>query len=172
MVDGNSSNTQGGQTGSTRVFVSPFVYDASETESTYVHIYVDDIHPMDHMRSVVSVTIETVVHALSNAIIGDADLESNPETNPNDYYYKDPNNPVVQIKSRATVLLKCIIAELNGLYIDGIGYLQFNVNFAFEGEKRKGYATLSLFNDRSFFGHKIQFNVPISGISENPADSF
>lgn len=172
MVDGNSANTQGGQTGNTRLFVSPFVYDASETESTYVHIYVDDIHPIDHMRSNVSVTVETVVHALSNAIIGDADLESNPNTNPNDYYYADPNNPAVQIKSRATVLLKCIIGELNGLFLDGIGYLQFNTNFAFEGEKQKGYATLSLFNDRAYFGHKIQFNMAISGISSNPADSF
>ena len=172
MVDGNSSNVQGGQTGTTRLFVSPFVYDASETESTYVHIYVDDIHPADQMRSVISVTVETVVHALSNAIIGDADLESNPDTNPNDYYYKDLNDPAVQIKSRATVLLKCIISELNGLYIDGIGYLQFNVNFAFEGEKRRGYATLSLFNDRAYFGHKIQFNLPMAGISDNPAVSF
>ena len=172
LVDGNSSNATGGQTGETRLFVSPYVYDASEVQNTYIHLYVDDIHPVNAMQSVISVTVETVIHPGNNAIIGDADLESNPQTNPNDYFYADPDNPAVQIKSRATVLLKCIISELNGLYIDGVGYLNFNTNFAFEGEKQKGYATLSLFNGRAYFGHTIQFNVVFSGVSGNPADSF
>ena len=175
LVDGMGSNANqtGGQTGATRLFFSPFVDDAWVDECSSVYIYVDDIYPVDHMRAVVSVLVETVIHSKINAILNDADEISNPEeTNPNDYYYKDNVNPAVIWKSRASVLLKCLLAELNGLYIDGVGYLAFNTDKSIDGDSIKGKATLSLFNRRSFFGHQIRFNVVMSGMSDNPEEGF
>ena len=155
------------------MFFSPFVDDAWSDECCSVYIYVDDIYPIDHMRAIVSVLVETVIHSKINAVLSAADEISDPEgTNPNDYFYKDSKNAVVEWKSRASVLLKCLLAELNGLYLDGIGYLTFNTEKNIEGDQTKGKATLSLFNRRSFFGHQIRFNVAMSGISDNPEEGF
>lgn len=173
LVDGFGTNPTGGQTGAVRLFFSPFVDDAWVDECSSVYIYVDDVYPIDHMRSTVSVLVETVIHSKINVLFGDADEIANPEgTNPNDYFYKDGETPAVQLKSRASVLLKCLLAELNGLYLDGIGYLAFNTDKSIDGDKVKGKATLSLFNRRSFFGHQIRFNVTMSGVSENPEEGF
>lgn len=173
LVDGFGTNPTGGQTGTIRVFFSPFVDDAWVAECASVYIYVDDIYPVDHLRSTISVSAETVIHSKVNILFGDADLVSNPDgTNPNDYYYKDDESPAVVYKSRATVLLKCILAELNGLYIDGIGYLGFMSQRPIEGDRVQGKATLSLFNNRSFFGHSIRFNVSMSGVSDDPEGGF
>ena len=174
LVEGYGSNPTGGQTGTTRLFLSPFSDDAWSQECSSVYMYVDDLYPIDHMRANLVVTVETVTHIKANVLYGDADTESNPDTNPNDYYYADPENPTVRFKSRTSVLLKCILAELNGLYLDGIGYLQFNINNAMTGlgSKIEGNAKMTVYNRRSYFGHKINFNMAISGISSNPAQSF
>lgn len=168
LIDGYSTNVLGGQTDSTRVFFSPFVDDAWNKESSSAYIYVKDITPIDHTRATLSVAVETVIHAKINAILGDADELSNKEnTNPNDYYYTDPDNPTVVSKSRATVLLKCILAELNGLYIDGIGYLQFDCKQKEDPNTDANRATSSVFNRRSFFGHIVKFELDMSGVSGN-----
>jgi len=135
------------------------------------------------MRSIVSVGVETVIHAkinfLSNGPATNCDAGDPEQANPakelinaNDYYYKNEENPAVRFKSRATVLLKCLLAELNGLYIDGVGYLGFIASKPNEGDAIKSKATLSLFNNRSFFGHRIGFNVTMSGISDDPEGGF
>lgn len=174
LIEGYGSNPTGGQTGTTRLFFSPFTDDAWNQECSSVYMYIDDLYPIDHMRASLVLTIETVTHIKVNALYGDADLQANPETNPNDYYYKDLENPTVRFKTRASVLLKCILAELNGLYLDGIGYLQFNINNNMPGlgSKIEGNAKMTVYNRRSYFGHKINFNMAISGISSNPAQSF
>jgi len=174
ITQGFGSSPTGGQTGSLRLFLQPFCNDAWAEECSSVYIYVDDLYPIDHMRANVIVSVETVTHINADVVYGDADLESNPETNPNDYYYTDLENPTVRFKSRTSVLLKCILAELNGLYLDGIGYLQFNINNAMTGlgSKIEGNAKMTVYNRRSYFGHKINFNMAISGISSNPAQSF
>lgn len=155
-----------------RLFFSPFKDDAETDQCSSVYIYVDNIYPIDQTRSTVSITVETATHVKISVVSTDADMISHPNTtNPNDYYYTtkdltDPDaTPAVLLKSRATLLLKCILAELNGLYLDGIGYLQFNTNKSIEGDSIKSKAEMSLFNRRSFFGHRIRFNVGISGIS-------
>ena len=166
LVDGYEGEPLSHLTDSVRLFLSPFVDESWTKESSSVYIFVDDIYPIDQGRAVVSVTVETVIHSKINVIYGDADMLANPEgTNPNDYYYKDDVNPTVRLKSRASVLLECLLGELNGLYIDGIGYLQFNNNKTLNGGTVNGKAKLTLFNNRSFFGHSIQFNVAMSGVS-------
>lgn len=173
LIDGTVNNTKLNanneeQDIKTRLFFSPFIDDAWTAQASSVYIYVDNIYPIDQNRSDISLTVETVTHAKISTLYTDADLLSNPDdTNPNDYFYEDENNPTVMYKSRATVLLKCILAELNGLYIDGIGYLQFNTNKSIDGDRIQSKAELNLFNRRSFFGHSIKFNVTMSGDSDS-----
>ena len=92
-------------------------------------------------------------------------------TNPNDYYESD-TAPVVQYKSRESVLLKCVLAELNGLFIDGVGYVQFNTHKLIEGRNIGSQAAMSVYDGRSFYGHRILFNIPMSGMSETPDFGF
>lgn len=172
LVEGTADNPTGGITDSTRLFLSPFVDDAWIKQSSSVYIFVDDVYPIDHTRANISVTVETVIHSRINVVYGDADFIANPQTNPNDYYYTDSDTPTVKYKSRASVLLKCILAELNGLYLDGIGYLQFTTDQTLDNSKVRGKATLSLFNGRSFFGHSIKFNLGISGVSDDGDGGF
>ena len=151
--------------------MSPFVDDAWEIQISSVYIFVDDVFPIDLAKAKVSLTIETVIHSKLNNIAGNSwsptetDKDGN---NPNDFYYKDDTEIVVERKSRATTLLKCILAELNGLYIDGVGYLEFTPVTNKTAEK--GQARLSLFNRRSFFGHSVQMLVNMSGVSDSAED--
>ena len=98
---------------SKRVFFSPFVDDAWQVQCSSLYIYVENVLPIDHLRSTVGITIETVTHSKISAINGDGDEFLYPLANPNDSDGKD--NVVVAFKNRATVLLKCILAEFNGL---------------------------------------------------------
>lgn len=161
-------NNDNGEPTTKRVFFAPFVDDAWEVQCSSVYIYLEGIVPVDHLRAIVGVTVETVVHSKISVLAGDGDPDAsiNPEwVNPNDS--DSQGSIVVPFKSRETVLLKCVLAELNGMYIDGIGYLQlatFNV-----GEKVRGMVDMPLFNNRSFYGHSTCFRMEISGFSDNPA---
>ena len=144
-----------------RVFLSPFVDDAWAVECSSLYIFVDKIKPIDHTRAAIYVTVETVTHSKISVINGDGDSDLNPDANPND---SDINNEViVDIKNRETVLVKSLLAELNGLYLDGIGYLQMN---KLENDV-SGDVSMPLFNSRSYYGHRINFVVEMSGISES-----
>ena len=121
---------------------------------------------MNGSEALVGVTVDTSVYTKIGVIAGDGDKDSseNPEwVNPNES--NEQGSIVVPIKSRATVLLKCILAELNGLYIDGIGYLQFDCKQKEDPNADANRATSSIFNRRSFFGHIIKFELDVSGIS-------
>ena len=160
-------NNDNGETTTKRVFFAPFVDDAWEVQCSSVYIFIEDITPIDHTRAVVGVAIETIVHSKISAIAGDGDPESSPRpdtVNPNDS--DSQGSIVVPFKSRESVLLKCVLAELNGLYIDGVGYLVLD-NFDARGEKVRGKATMPLFNNRSFYGHSVKFLTEISGVSDD-----
>ena len=120
----------------------------------------EQIVPQDHLKAAIGVTIETVVHAKIAAVRGDGDPSLNKEANPNDS--DSEGNIVVAFKNRATVLLKSILAELNGLYIDGIGYLQFNTKLSL-----KSKTEMPLFNNRSYYGHATMFGMMLSGVSDS-----
>ena len=149
---------------SKRVFFSPFVDDAWQEQCSSLYIYVETVLPIDHLRSTVGVTIETVTHSKISAIHGDGDQFLYPLANPNDSDGKD--NVVVAFKNRATVLLKCILAEFNGLYLDGAGYLQFNMRMPL-----KCKATMPLYNRRSYYGHSISFACAMSNDSSGESMS-
>ena len=143
-----------------RVFFQPFIDDAWQEQCCSVYIYVEDIYPFDHLKSNVNVTVETVVHSKICAIAGDGDPALNPEANPNDS--DEQGNIVVAFKNRATVLLKCILAELNGLYLDGIGYLQFNSK-----DGLRGRTQMPMWINHNYYGHATTFSMALSGISSS-----
>lgn len=149
-----------GEITSKRVFFQPFVNDAWQEQCCSVYIFVSDIYPFDHTRSNVNVTVETVVHSKICAIAGDGDPLLNKEANPNDS--DEQGNIVVAYKNRATVLLKCILAELNGLYLDGIGYLQFNSK-----DGLRGRTQMPLWINHAYYGHATTFAMALSGISDS-----
>lgn len=150
-----------------RVFLYPFADDAWTVEATSIYIYVNKIEPINRFQSNVDIVIETVTHADIGIVATEADTISNPEeTNPNDYIYSDDVNPYVEYKSRITVLLKSLIAALNGTGIDGIGTLQFTR--AARGLETNGNAEMNMYNRKSFFGHTIHFNAPMANVSDSP----
>lgn len=153
-----------------RVFLSPFMDDAWEVQCSSVYIFTERIKPIDPMKAVIGITVETVTHSKISVISGDGDPDLN-ETkvdkngnitrfgaNPNDT--DNQGSIVVPVKNRETVLVKSLLAELNGLYLDGIGYLDFA-----PGEQVPSEVRMPLFNNRSFYGHTIQFRVELSGVS-------
>jgi len=154
-----------GEMTSKRIFFQPFVNDAWQEQCCSLYIYVSRIYPFDHTRAQIGITVETVVHSKICAIAGDGDPDLNPEANPNDS--DDKGNIVVVFKNRATVLLKCILALLNGLYIDGIGYVQFNArNGVFSKVEMPQWI------NRSYYGHATTFSVAMSGFSDTPDKGF
>ena len=145
---------------SKRVFFQPFTDDAWQEQCCSVYIFVSDIYPLNHEQSNVSITVETVVHSSICAIAGDGDKILNPEANPNDSDLQ--GNVIVAFKNRATVLLKCVLAELNGLYLDGTGYLQFNAQNGLPGKVQ-----MPLWINHSYYGHATTFSMALSGISSS-----
>lgn len=151
--------TNNGEATKFRVFMTPFVDDAWEQQSSHLHIYVYGINPMSHLTGKVHVCFECIIHNKISNIYGDAS-EYNPQTNPVEL---DSNgNPVTLYKSRATEMLKDIIASLNGEMINGIGVLQFN-------EELSPYDTAkaALWNSKNFFGYRVIMSTLLSGVSED-----
>ena len=152
----------GNQTGK-RLFLQPFVDDAWSEQCSSVYIYVERLSPIDQTRANIIVTVEAVVHAKISVVAGDGDQAINPKANPNDSDKPgEQGNIVVTMKNRATVLLKSIIAELNSLYLDGIGYFIIDKNL----DSETG-AKMSLWNRRSYYGYTIKFGTVMSGVSDD-----
>ena len=161
-------NNDNGEPTKKRVFFAPYIDDAQEVQCSSVYIYIDSIVPVDQTRAVVGVTIDTITHTKISAISGDGDPDSaeKPEwVNPNET--DEQGSIVVPFKSRETVLVKCILAELNGLYLDGIGYLLFDNNKDSKGSILAKASVEMPFYHKSVYGHKIHFKVEISGVSDD-----
>lgn len=142
-----------------RVFLSPFIDDAWTEQCSSVYIFVENLYPTNHMQSVVEVTVETITHSKIAVCYPEAD-ELGKHANPNDF--NEDNELFIMRKNRETMLLKCVLAELNGLYLDGIGYLQLNAQGGLPGK-----VEMPLFNNRSFYGHAITFSINMGNLSED-----
>jgi hypothetical protein len=69
---------------------------------------------------------------------------------------------LVIYKNRATVLLKYLLSEFNGLYLGGVGYLQFNRQLnSFIGSNQ------SVWNNRSYYGHTTTFGMMVGNDSDD-----
>lgn len=153
-----------GQTTDKRVFFAPFVDDAWQEQCSSIYIYVDQIYPVTQGNAVVGVKVEIVVHSKISTINGDGDPDLNPKANPAD---SEEGNVVVAFKNRATVLLKSVLAELNGLTLDGIGFLQFNTRLFSDSQVK-----CNLWNNKTFWGYTITFGINMSGLADNPNHSY
>ena len=141
-----------------RIFMGPFVDDAYEEQCSLLHIYVYGLNPMNRMTSKVHVCFECIVHNKISNIFGDAS-EYNPQTNPVEL--DSSGETITPYKSRATEMLKDVVAALNGQMVNGIGTLQFN-----ESLSPYDAAKASLWNAKSFFGYRIIMTTILSGVSE------
>jgi hypothetical protein len=151
-TDGN------GLTTTKKIYVAPFTDDAFDQQSSFICIYFAGAKFPNAGVAIAEIAVETVVHSKIQSINGDGNLKQNPAANPNDSTV-DGQLIVVQ-KNRATVLARDVMAVLNGIYIDGIGYLMLNQKL-----DAKCTSEQSLFNNRYFFGHRTYFAVQMSGVS-------
>lgn len=142
-----------------RVFMMPYVDDAWEEQAARLDIFVSGITPKNHVISTVNVTFEILVHNKINNIIGDADGESS-LTNPTEL---DSNGDIIiPYKSRATLLLKSVLAEFNGTHVEGIGQLQHNITMNSSSQTLR-----KVWNNRAYFGYEITLSTLLSGVSES-----
>ena len=144
-----------------KVFMAPFLDDAWTEQSARLDVYVSDIDPTNHVIGNVGVTCEIVVHNKINNIYGDAE-EGNENTIPTEL--DDDGNMIIPSKSRATTMLKCLVAALNGLTVEGVGVLQLNSTINMRSNARS-----YVWNNRSYFGFAVTFYTVMGQSSENPS---
>lgn len=148
-----------------RVFMSPYIDDAFVVQCSHLHVYIESVIPQNQVLSTVNIAVESIVHNKISNIYGDATL---PNGEPNPSEVDKDGNPLIIYKSRAAEMLKCVLAELNGAFIAGVGMLQFNSQVA----ESKSKSELSLWNGRKFFGHKTVFATMVSGASNQFGDGY
>lgn len=117
------------------------------------------------MESVVTIAVDTCVYTKIGVVSWDYDDLLNPDSNPNEDARED--TILVPYKNRESVLLKSILAELNGVYLDGIGELSFS-NF----DNVKAKVDRPSQQKDKYFGHHIIFTMRISGLSTTPEVGF
>lgn len=138
-----------------RIFMQSYLDDAFVTQCSLLKIYVDSVVPMNHLMSIVNIGIDIMSHSKIQVVYNDSidDIE-NPDL------YREIESTIVY-KNRNTVLLKCILAELNGANIEGVGQLQFNQKASVFNQSRSG-----IFDNKNYNGSKNIFAVNMSGVSE------
>lgn len=157
--------TENGEETDSRVFLSPFTDDGFTVQCSMVRFYISRLEPKNELTSTVDVCIETISHSKISLISSNASID-NPNTNPSEL--NSEGEQVVYYKNRGETLLRNILAEFNGLFIDGgIGTLSFNIQ-----KSNESRSIQSLWNSRSFCGYKTIFSSLITGISETPKIGF
>lgn len=149
--------TNNGESTQSRVFMTPYVDDSWDEQTSHLHIFVNRVFPTNHLTSKVEVCFEIIVHNKIGVIFGDAS-EFNPESNPVEL--KD-GQPVILYKNRASEMLKDIVATLNGAMVNGVGMFQFNMELS--PEER---ASSTVWNGKKFYGYKLTMSTIMSGVSQ------
>lgn len=139
-----------------RIFKQPFMEDAFTVECSMLKFYVDSVVPVNHLIGTVNVGIDIMTHNKIQLVYNDAfDEIENPDT------YRPIEENIIT-KNRNTLLLKCILAELNGTTIEGVGQLQFNQKLSMFSQARLG-----LYNNKNYCGYKTLIACQMSGVSVN-----
>jgi hypothetical protein len=149
MIDNNSL-----EQANKRIFRAPFVEDAFTDECTQLRIYVDGISPQNHLLGTISIGIEVIIHNKLTNVINNLYDKNDNLINPTEEY------PLVTYKNRATVLLKNIIALLNGVDIAGVGKMKFT-----QENNRFCQSKLGVWNNRNYYGYRSIFTCMMSGVS-------
>ena len=150
MVDTNGIN----QTGK-RLFRYPFVEDTFTEECSMIRVYVDNIYPINHMTAAVNIGVEVIIHNKIANIINNLYNAEEEANNPTELY------PLITYKNRAVVMLKNVLALLNGADIAGVGKLQFNVQI-----DRTSQSLMGKWNNRNYYGYKSVVSCLMSGVAQ------
>lgn len=142
-----------------KVFMTPYIDDAWDIQTSRLDVFVDRIFPTNHIQSQVNICVEVLVHNKITNIYGDAE-EGNPTSNPSEL--SEEGDILIPSKSRATTMLKSVLAELNGSFVAGVGDLQLNSKMnAYSGVQKY------VWNNHAYFGYAITFCTLMSGVSDN-----
>lgn len=152
--------TNNGEASIKRVFMTPYIDDAWVEQSSHLHIYVGTIVPENNILSKVNIIVETIVHNKISNIVGDATGDYLATVNPTEL--DEEENPKILFKNRETVMLKSILAELNGKDVNGVGTLQFNNTLSPYSNSRQ-----YLWNNKTFYGHQTVLATMMSGASSD-----
>lgn len=138
-----------------RIFMQSYLDDSFTVQCSLLKFYIDSVVPVNHLRALVNIGVDIMSHSKIQVVYNDSmdDIE-NPET------YRDVEKNIVY-KNRNTVLLKCILAELNGAEIEGVGQLQFNQQLSPFNQSRSG-----IFDNKNYNGSKNILVVQMSGVSQ------
>lgn len=136
-----------------KVFRYPYLEDSFTVRTSLLRIYIDNVVPKNHLTAVVNVGFDIISHnKISNVYNDSADPIEDPEK------YK-PVDSEIMIKSRNDVLLKSILAELNGKHVEGVG------TFAFDNSLSPfSQAKFGLFNNKNYCGFKLVIPCMVSGV--------
>ena len=133
-----------------RVFSFPYVEDNFTEVCSIIKVYIYSIQPVNHLLSTVNVGIDILTHnKISNVYNDESDMLENGR----------PVEENISTKNRNTVMLKAILAILNGADIEGAGVLQFNKELS-----DKCQAEMKLSNNRNFYGYTIVLSCQMSGM--------
>lgn len=149
-----------GESSDKRVFMAPYTDDAWQEQASRLDVFVSRAIPRSHVLSAVNVTVEIIVHNKINNIYNNAEVD-NPNSNPSEF--DEEGGLLIPSKSRATAMLRDVLAELNGKMVAGVGQLQFNTQLS-------PYSTAQqyVWNNRAYIGYSAIFSTLMSGVSETP----
>lgn len=137
-----------------RIFRYPIVEDTFSVKSSILRIYIDSVVPTNNVISVVNIGIDIISNSKLSNVYNDANDELE---NPKGYVSIENE---IMLKSRSDVLLKNILAELNGKDIQGVGQLVFTHELSPFNQAKLGF-----FNNKNYFGYKLVMSCMQSGVS-------
>lgn len=156
--------TDNGLSSDKRVFMMPFVDDAWVVQASRLDIFVSRITPKNHIISNIDIGIEIVVHNKINNILGEADL-SYEGSNPSEL--SPSGELLIPYKSRSTAMLKSLLAELNGAFVNGVGTLQHNA-----GLSPYNATVQTVWNNRAYIGYALALTTQLSGVSDFDSSTY
>lgn len=148
--DGGISSKQNNK----KIFRSLNQEEAWANESSLIRVYVDSIEPVNDYIATINIGIDTIAH---NRIM---DIDAEESDRNLIEILPDGTRINVTTKNRLTVMLRCILALLNGANVQGVGMLRYNQKLSSMCQSR-----YSLWNLRSFGGYKTIFSTQVSGVS-------
>lgn len=137
-----------------KIFRSLNQEEAWTQESSLMRIYVDSISPVNDYTATINVGVDIIAH---NRIM---DIDAEESDRNLIEILPDGTRINVATKNRLTVMLRCILALLNGANVQGVGLLRYNQQLSSSCQTR--YA---LWNLRAFGGYKNIFSTQVSGVN-------
>lgn len=133
-----------------RVFTFPYIEDNFTEVCSVIKVYMYSVQPVNHLLSTVNIGIDILTHnKVSNVYNDESDiLDGGREVEEN-----------ISTKNRNAIMLKAILATLNGADVEGVGVLQFNKELS-----DKCQAEMKLSNNRNFYGYTVVLSCQMSGI--------